>query len=350
MRGMKNILRTRPLVSIIILGFNAKQYLDGCFRSIFAMSYKNIEVLFVDNGSTDGSSDFVKKRFPAVSIFKNKENLGFAGGHEIGFKKAKGDAILTVNTDSFVEKNLLDVLVKELFKSKDIGLVYPKLVMYPNTKKIDAVGTLFSLTGILYHYGREKDASLAMYNKPMEFYAGKGALLMKKEVLKKTGYFDNDYFIYFEETDLCHRIWLAGYRVVYIPFTINFHIGAGVTRRMHESFITFHSEKNRICTYLKNLSGKYLWRVLPTMLFMLQSAFILFLMKGNFQRALSIQRAILWNIVHIKYTLKKRAFVQNVIRKVSDDDFLPKLTKPTSLSYYYHQFFGGMEHYKDEES
>lgn len=349
MRGIRHISKNKHLISIIVVGFNARQYLNRCFRSLFAMSYKNIEVFFVDNASSDKSVDFVKKQFPKVIILRNRTNLGFAGGHDIALKKAKGDGILTVNTDSFVEKNLLDVLVPELYKSSDIGMVYPKLVGYPNTKLIDSVGSFFTITGILYHFGHDKDESLPIYNKPMEVYATKGALLIKMDIIKKIGFFDKDYFLYFEETDFCHRLWLAGYRVVYVPNTKNFHEGAGVTRTMKESFIIFHSEKNRICTYIKNLSFGYLWKVLFFVFLIHESSSVFFLLKRRFRNALAIQKAIFWNIFHIRKTLQKRKMIQTRIRKAQDQDFLPKLTRPINLRYFYHWAFGGGENYEDKE-
>lgn len=339
----------KPLVSVIILGYNGKKYIDMCLKSIFAMSYKNIEVIFVDNASVDGSSDYIKKNYKKVIILKNEKNLGFAGGHDIAIKHAKGDAIITINIDSFVEKNLLDVLIPELYKSPDIGMVYPKLVEYPNSNLIDSIGSFFTITGILYHFGHDRDESLPIYNKPLEPYATKGALLVRMSVIKKIGFFDNDYFLYFEETDFCHRLWLAGYRIVYVPTTKNFHIGAGVTRTMKESFIIFHSEKNRVCTYLKNLSFGYLWKVLFFIFLIHESSSIYFLIKGRFGNAWAIQKAIFWNIFHIRKTLQKRKIIQTRIRKIKDQDFLPKLSKPISLRYFYHWAFGGIGSYTDEE-
>jgi GT2 family glycosyltransferase len=117
----------------------------------------------------------------------------------------------------------------------------------------------------LYHYGREKNSKDPLFNKPMEIYSAKGAcLLFKKEVLKKTGLFDKDYFAYFEETDLCHRIWLTGNSVLYWPRTVVYHKGGGASKQMVKAFILFHAYKNRICTYIKNLSVKNLIHVLPS--------------------------------------------------------------------------------------
>lgn len=339
---------SKPLVSIIIVNWNGRRYLDDCLGSLSKISYKNVETLFVDNASTDDSVDCVKKNYPAIKIIVNEKNLGFAEGQEVAFKKSKGKAILLLSTDTIVEKNLLDGLVKVLYSNSNIGAVQPKILLYPEKDLIDSIGSFFLMNGDLYHFGREKDHRLPLYNKSIDIFSAKGAcILFKKEVLDKTGLFDKDYFAYFEETDLCMRIWLAGYRIMYVPHAVIYHKGGGSSKQMASSFILFHSLKNRICTYIKNLSCKYLCQVLPTTIFIYQCAFVLYLLTRKFGTALSVQKAIVWNLINLKETLKKRKLVQEKIRVVSDDSFLPKLTKRVRFAYYFHQFFGGMEHYKD---
>lgn len=337
-----------PLVSIIIVNWNGRKYLEDCLGSLSKISYKNVEVIFVDNASTDDSVLFVKKYYPTYKIIVNTKNLGFAEGQEIAFQKAKGDALLLLSMDTLVKKNLLDELVKALYVGNKIGAVQPKILLYPQKNLIDSIGSFFLMNGDLYHFGREKNQTLPLYNKPMEIFSAKGAcILFRRKVLEKTGLFDKDYFAYFEETDLCMRIWLAGYTIMYVPSTAIYHTGGGSSKQMASSFILFHSYKNGICTYLKNLSVKYLFVVLPKMMLLYQLAFLAYFVKGNFSSAFSLQNAIIWNIFNIKKILKKRKFVQEKIRVVSDDIFLPKLTKKVKLSYYYYQFFGGLDKYED---
>lgn len=337
-----------PLVSIIIVNWNGIKYLDDCLGSFSKISYKNVEVFFVDNASTDGSVEYVKKNYPHFKLIVNKKNLGFAEGHDEAFKKTKGDAILLLSMDTIVTKNFLSELVKSLYAKKDIGAVQPKLLIYP-IKTIDSVGALFLLNGDLYHFGREKDPKLPKYNKPMEVYSAKGAcILLRKNVLKKTGLFDKDYFAYFEETDLCHRVWLSGFRIVYNPNATVYHKGGGASSKMVKSYILFHSYKNRINTYLKNLSVKYLWIVLPQTLAIYQLSFLFYILQGRFDYALAVERGIVWNLTHIGEIMKKRKYVQENIRKISDDAFLPRLTRSVGWKYYYYQFFGSLKNYTDK--
>lgn len=338
-----------PLVSIIIVNWNGRRFLDNCLGSLSKIKYKNSEIFFVDNASTDDSIAFVKENYPNIKVLVNKKNLGYAQGHEGAFKKAKGELILLLSTDTIVDTNLLDELIKAIYSEKNIGIVMPKLLMYPKTNLIDSIGSFFLPSGILYHVGRDKDQSKSQYNKPMEIFSGKGAcLLCKKSVLKKTGLFDKNYFAYFEETDLCHRVWLSGNKVLYWPNTSVCHLQGGASKQMVPAFILYHSFKNIICTYIKNLSIKYLIKVLPLILLLYQCAFFGYLFTGKLGVAWAFQKSIMWNIYNLPKTLKKRKFVQNKIRTVPDDYFLPQVSRSVSLRYYYYLFTGeGLAKYYD---
>lgn len=337
-----------PLVSIVIVNWNGKKLLKACLNSLSCISYKNTEILLVDNASKDDSVVFVKNNYPKIIIIENKLNLGFAEGNNVGLQKSKGDAILLLNPDTLVEENFLDELVKTLYEDKNIGAVQPKIIIYPNKNQIDSIGSFFLMNGNLYHYGREKNPGLPMYNKSMEIFSAKGAcMLIKKDVLKKTGLFDKEYFAYFEDTDLSMRILLAGYKVLYEPNATIYHIGGATKKKTASYYIEFHSYKNGIYTYLKNLSVGYLIRVVPLMLLLYELASLIYFLKGNFELAWALQRAMGWNLLHIREILSKRRVVQKKIRVIPDDSFLPKLIKKVNPSYYYHQFFGGMGKYKD---
>jgi len=341
-------MRNEPLISVIIVNWNGKSILKDCLDAITKVNYKKLEILFVDNASVDGSIEFVKENYPSIKVFVNKENLGVGGGFEVGLRKVKGQAVLLLNTDAIVQKNLLTNLVKVLYSDKKIGAVQPKLVLYQNKNLIDSIGCFFLSTGDLYHFGREKNPNAPLYNKRMEIFSTKGAcMLIKTEVLNKTGLFDKVFFAYFEDTDFCIRMLLAGYNILYDPTETVFHKGGATSKNIVRSNILFHSYKNRIYSYLKNFSIKYIIKVLPLMLFLYQIVFFGYILTGRFQYALAVQKGIIWNVINLKSILKKRKYVQENIRKISDDEYIPRLTKNVRLMYYWYQFFGGMEKYKD---
>lgn len=336
-----------PLVSIIIVNWNGMKYLPDCLGSLSQITYKNIEVCFVDNASADDSIEYVRKIYPHYKFILNSKNLGYAEGHEEAFRLAKGDLVLLLSMDTIVDKDFLQQMVRAITKKNDIGAIQPKLLMYPDKQYVDSIGSFFLETGILYHYGREKNHIDPKYNTSMEVFSGKGAcLLFRRKVLLKAGMFDKDFFAYFEETDLCHRIWLSGFRIVYEPSAIVYHTGGGASKKMLASYIQFHSFKNRICAYIKNLSPKYIMRVIPKAVLLYEVATIVYILLGRFSIALAVQKSLLWNLVHLGETLKKRKLVQGKIRAVSDESFLPTLTRPVRLSYYYY-LFKGLGFYKD---
>ena len=336
------------LVSVIIVNWNGKRFLKDCLGSLSSISYRNIEIILVDNASTDSSVEYVRRNFPSVVIVRNKTNVGVSEGHDIGLNRSRGKAILLLNNDTIVERDLFNALVHVLYSDNNIGAVQPKLVLYPQKNLIDSIGSFLLTTGDLYHIGREKNPDDPRFNKSMEIFSTKGAcMLIKREVLEKTGLFDANFYAYFEDTDLSIRIWLAGYKIVYTPYATVYHRGGGGSKQIKRSHILYHAYKNRIYSYLKNFSWKYVLKIFPVMLCMYQVAFLGYLATGEFAYALAVQRGILWNVIHLSEIIKKRKQVQQNIRVIADDVFIPPLTRRVKPSYYFYQFFGGIEKYND---
>lgn len=327
-----------PLVSIIIVNWNGKKWLQNCFSSIAQQEYKKYEIIFVDNGSVDGSVAWVKSHYPKTICIVNKRNLGFADANNIGYRKAKGKYVLFLNNDTRVTKKFLSILVHTLNTQKDVAGVQSKMVLMDDPKRLDAIGAFFTTTGFLYHYGfHAKDSD--KLDKEIDLYTAKGACMMfRKDVLDKVAIkrniFDPLYFAYFEETDLCHRVWLNGYRIRYIPSSVIYHKAGGTSTAMDNAFIQYHSFKNRIQSYVTNLGGGTLFRVLLLhSLFTFSFAFVAFL-RGKLKLGFVVFRAIVWNITHISGTLEKRTYVQKRVRKISDAQLLPMIQRNQDIRYY----------------
>ena len=187
-----------PLVSIILVNWNGKHYLKLCLRSLAAVTYRSKEIILVDNASTDGSAEWVRSQYKNVRIIKQKENLGFAGGHDAGLREARGDLILLLNVDTVVEPSFLSKLVKRLQDDQNIGILQPKVMLEEDRRLIDSIGSFFLPSGLLYHYGREKDETIPQYNIPLDIFSAKGVcMLVRREVIDRVGLFDTKYFAYF---------------------------------------------------------------------------------------------------------------------------------------------------------
>ena len=339
-----------PLVSIIIVNWNSKENLEECLESLFKISYKTYEVIMVDNGSTDDSVEFVKNNFPKVVIVRSKTNLGFAGGNNLGFKECRGKYILFLNNDTIVTKNFLSKLVKFMEKKADVGIVQPKILFHRSGTylhhKINSIGSFLLPSGFLYHlsYGKEDKSRDNSY----EIFSAYGAcFLARKKIIDKLGLFDDDYFAYFEETDLSHRVWLSGSKVMIDPSALIYHKGARTSVRLPTAFIQYHSFKNRLQTYLKNFSAINLLKIFLPHFLICEVSSILYLLFGKPDYTLAIQRAILWNIFNFGKIMAKRSRVQNLIRKVKDEEFVPKLTRNVGIKYYYYLSNGQLENYRE---
>lgn len=331
-------IRKIPLVSVVIVNYNGKRFLKDCLKSLKDSNYKNLEILLVDNGSSDDSLKYVKRYFPKIHIIELKDNIGFAGGNNIGIRRAKGKYILLLNNDTRADKNFINELVNVFERDAGIGAAQSKLLMMDDTSLLDSVGAFQTPTGFLYHYGYAKK-NTKKYEKQITLYSAKGACMMlRNEALKKVlidgDVFDSRYFAYFEETDLCHRIWLAGYRVVFAPRSIIFHKMGATSRQMDNDFVQFHSFKNRIHSYIKNYSSLSLLRMLPIHLAVCFFYFFYMFASNRKPVAFAIARAVSWNIVNLTDTLRKRRVVQKMIRKQEDHAFFPKIVKHPPIQYY----------------
>jgi hypothetical protein len=337
---------TKILVSIIIVNYNGKQFLEGCFKSILKQTYKNIEVIMVDNASSDESVEFTRKNFPQVKIIENKENSGYAGGNNLGFKECKGEYIMVLNNDVYLQENLVEKLLDAYKEIPNLGAVQPMIRLMNDKKNLDACGSFWTNTGFNYHYGIYKNADLPIYNKTFPVYSLKGVcILIPKNLIDKIGLFDDDFWCYFEETDFCHRVWLAGYECWYYPKTFLYHYMGGTRLKKEDAFIQFHSFKNRLCSYLKNLGKREMLKVLPVYL-VLNFGLSMYLLKLNFNYFFMTYRAIWWNFKNLRNTINKRRFIQKNIRKKSDTEIFFKIRKNPKLSYYF-SLIKGLKNYAD---
>lgn len=329
----------KDLVSIIIVNWNGQKWLPECFRSLYKQDWKNFEIIFVDNASTDNSVFWIKQHYPKTKIIVNNQNLGFSDANNLGFKIAKGEFVLFLNNDTRVTRTFLSELVKVLKSSSDIAGAQSKILLMDHPDTHDSVGAYLTPTGFLYHYGfGQKDRR--EYNTMLELYTAKGACMMfKREILIKAladgSLFDPDYFAYFEETDLCHRIWIMGYRIVYAYRSVIYHKMGATSSKMHNSFIQFHSFKNRINSYIKNLGAPLLLSIMPVHVGMCEFFSIGCFLKGRFELGGAIQRAIFWNIMHLHRTLKIRNHIQRNLRTIPDNLITPIIMRYPKLNYFW---------------
>lgn len=337
-----------PLVSVIILNWNGKKWLEKCLPSFSKVKYPNIEMIVVNNGSSDNSDSYIKKNFPNIKIVKIIKNVGYAKASNIGADNASGKYLLFINNDTSVTPDFLSPLVKDLETDKTIGIVQPQIRSMINTELLDSVGAFLTFTGFLYYFGLLKPYSNKIYQKPMFVYSIKGAcFIISKEDYVKLGGFDVSFFSYVEETDLCHRMWLFGKKVLYDPKSYMYHWGGGDTQMVTKTEATiYRSFRNRLYSYFKNFSLIELMKILPAHFVMCELYVLLFFVRLQLNKAIAVQLATFGWIFNLPSILKKRSYIQSKIRKVSDGEIGKYIKKEPRISYYW-QILIDIKNYRD---
>ncbi|MEX2586622.1 MAG: glycosyltransferase [Actinomycetota bacterium] len=250
-------------VSVIVLNFNGKQFLDTCLTSLVDQDFpkERFEIVLVDNGSTDGSVDYVREAWPSVRILKLDRNLGFAGGINAGVRFATGEYVALINNDAHAHVDWLKKGLAGFEHSMDVAMVASKILTLDG-KTIDYAGGALSFYGHGFKVGvNEPDEG--QYDRPGETLFGSGcALFMPRDLFLDTGGFDDDYFAFFEDVDLGWRLWILGYRVLYEPSSIVYHRHHGTADALGAEKERFLLERNALVTILKNYEDETVERSL----------------------------------------------------------------------------------------
>lgn len=254
--------------AIILVNWNGKKYLNNCLKALYNQTNLNFEVFFVDNGSTDNSVEFIKKKFVKIKIIKLEKNSGFAKGTNIGLQTALKNKdikyFICLNNDTIVNKNWLEELIKTAESDEKIGAVSSK-AYFDDNKTIQNAGLSYHKTihtnkqgGISIGYGHT-DKEMPELSKDLEIFAAGGvAPLFKRKVLIKLletdhEIFDEDFFAYTEDFDLGFRIRKLGFKAKLSSKAKLIHLHSK-TGGVASPFKTFYCERNTILTAIKNLS------------------------------------------------------------------------------------------------
>ena len=211
-----------PTVTVIVIGWNGGRLLRDCLLSLREQTYP-CAVIVVDNGSSDGSQDLVRREFPEVRLIENGRNLGFGEGNNIGMRVAMKDDVAGVdyiallNQDARADRHWVEHLVRTAEADRTIGAVGSRMLLESHPGLLNGTGVLVNLSGCAWDRGFAR-ADGPMWRQPSDIVAASGgAVLLRVEALRKIGLFDADYFAYYEDVDLGIRLWEGGYRVVYCP-------------------------------------------------------------------------------------------------------------------------------------
>jgi GT2 family glycosyltransferase len=319
-------LRRHPKVSVLILNYNGLKWLPICLSSVAETDYPNLEIYLIDNGSADGSVDYVQRNHPQVKIILNGENLGFAGGYNRAVERVDGEFIILLNNDTKVlEPKWIRHLVDEALKDPDVAAVACKLVSMDDPSRLDSVGGM----GIPYWRGfvdvgrGERDRGQYDHGGFEPFAFCGGAALVKRDVFAKLDGFDEKFFLYFEDADLSWRLRLSGYKVSYAPQARVAHRSSGTTElAIAEDKRLYLCHRNLLRAILKNCGSSLTWAIRNYLFYTLLMAAGFALLEPK--KALAALMALLWNLTVLRDTYDRRLRIQ-ASRKVEETEILEKM-------------------------
>jgi GT2 family glycosyltransferase len=245
-----------PKVTVITLNWNRKEDTIECVKSLLALDYPNYEVVVVDNGSTDGSVETFKQHFPSITVIENKTNLGYGQGFNKGieYALAKGAKyMLVINNDAIIDNKSLAELVRVAESDPKIGLVSGKTYYYNAPNRLQTVGKIANFTtGAVRNVGLD-EIDNGQHDELKEYHFLDDVYwLARGELFKKIGLYDKNFFIYYEEVDLCARASKAGYKIIYTPHAKIWHKQFTSTGGRVNPFLTYHITRNRIIFMKRN--------------------------------------------------------------------------------------------------
>lgn len=271
-------------VSIIIVNWNGERFLEDCFNALQSQTHKDFELIFVDNASTDESLSSAKKLAAGLMLnakfIKNNKNKGFAGGNNEAIKHSSGQYIALLNTDTVADKNWLENLVAAMTADSGVGVCASKLIVL-NENVIDSAGDGYSTFG--HAFKRGEGLPPADYaERDYVFGACAGAALYRREMIDQIGFFDEDFFLIFEDTDLNFRAQLSGWKCLYLPQAIVHHKVGGSMKNISE-LAAYYVARNDKLVKIKNIPLPVLIYKMPSLVLGELIWFIHFIIKRKFK-------------------------------------------------------------------
>jgi GT2 family glycosyltransferase len=310
-----------PKVSVVILNFNGKEHLRTCLDSVLKTDYSNFEIVFVDNGSIDGSVDFVRQHFPQVKVVRNSKNLGAAAGYNTGILNSRGKYVAILNNDTEVDKDWLAECVRVAESKLDVGVCDSKYLNFYDRSRFDTVsagGRFLDIYGNVFTRGCN-GADKGQFDTVTDVFAG--LTLYKKCALEEAGIFDASFVYGYDEMDLCWRIRLRGYRIVYVPKSRIYHKVSRSVKHQNrlKPDIYFYIKRNRLRMLIQNHSIEKLVVVLPIVLFEYAGYLTHWATRKDLEYFMETLKALLWIPWNFKEVWKKRKIARDAEKKGNVD-------------------------------
>lgn len=266
-------------VTVIIPNFNGLVYLEGCFRALMDQTYKDFQVILVDNGSTDGSAQWTCEHYPCVQVIRLSENFGFCKAVNEGIRASKTPYVLLLNNDTEVEANFLKEMVAGMRRHPRAFSGASRMLKFHERDRIDDAGNYYCALG--WAFARGKGKPMENYEKEEQIFAScAGAAIYRRGLFEKIGYFDEEHFAYLEDTDVGYRARIHGYENWYFPKAKVYHVGSGTSGSRYNQFKIRYSSRNNIYLIYKNMPLLQIVLNLPFLVPGFGAKLVFFAMKG----------------------------------------------------------------------
>lgn len=287
-----------PVVSVISINYNHADVTCKMLESLSQVSYPNLEVIVIDNGSPEDDPSVIPESFPDITFIKTGENLGFAGANNLGICMSKGKYILLLNNDTIVTPGFLEPLVNKMESDPGIGAVSPKIRYYflPDTLQYAGLTPINSFTVRSRAYGyMEKDTGQHDQDR-ISAYAHGAAMMVSREVVEKVGLMSLVFFLYYEELDWGFRIREAGYKIYYVHNSLIYHLESVATGKQ-SPLKTYYLNRSRLLYMRRNVRGvKAIIPILFQFFVAIPKNMVQFLLQGRVDLFRAYCRAVGWQI------------------------------------------------------
>jgi GT2 family glycosyltransferase len=309
----------------VVPNWNGERFLNLCLTSLRRQSFEDFETIVVDNGSTDASVEFIQRNFPEVRVIRLGENLGFSAGVNAGIRASQAEYVVLLNNDTEVEPGWLEALVRAAESHPEAGLLASKLVDFHDRRLLDGAGDALRRSGLPYRIGHGELDRGQFERETFVFSACAAASLYRRTLFEEIGLFDEDFFSNCEDGDVSFRAQLFGYRCLYVPGAVVYHIGSASTGGKRSPTNTRLGTQNGVNLLVKNLPAALVWRSLPSLL-VGQLSRLVFTSFSGVLRAYLVGLAGAWRLLPLM--LKKRKEIQR--RRRVSDDYIRQLLRESS--------------------
>ena len=257
------MMQQQPIVSVIIVAWNSKTVLSTCLDRLSGQTICEFEVILVDNGSEDGNIDGLPEKYPSLDLHVKKltSNHGFAAANNIAAYFARGKWLALLNTDAFPEPDWLEKLLQATEKYPEYSFFSSRQVQANNPNLMDGAGDAYHVSGVTWKRYLGYPANQYGLEQIEVFSSCGAAAFYSRQAFLDVNGFDEDFFSYLEDVDLGFRLRLRGYRCLYVPEAMVYHVGSA-TLGTASDFSLYHFHRNLIWSFVKNMPSGLLWKYL----------------------------------------------------------------------------------------